>query len=152
DPNSTGKQTMFFFRSKFDPATGTDHNNPRQQVNEITSFIDGSQVYGSDGVRASDLRTHVGGKLLTSAGNLLPFNTFGLPNQNQGPFPNDQLFVAGDVRSNENIQLTAIQTLFMREHNRLADQIAATQFAGRDLSDPTIDEAIYQQARQIVGA
>src|SRR5262249_5003371 len=119
DPNSTGKQTMFFFRSKFDPATGTDHNNPRQQVNEITSFIDGSQVYGSDGVRASDLRTHVGGKLLTSAGNLLPFNTFGLPNQNQGPFPNDQLFVAGDVRSNENIQLTAIQTLFMREHNRL---------------------------------
>ena len=42
-----------------------------------------------------------------------------------------------------NIELTAIQTLFMREHNRLADQIAR--------ANPNLpDEAIFQQARRLV--
>ena len=38
--------------------------------------------------------------------------------------PDDQLFAAGDVRANENIELTSLQTLFVREHNRIADAIA----------------------------
>ncbi|MDZ4847714.1 MAG: peroxidase family protein [Pirellulaceae bacterium] len=51
--------------------------------------------------------------------------------------------IAGDIRAGENISLTAIQTLFVREHNRIADQIAA--------ANPLLtDEAIYQQARAIV--
>ena len=37
----------------------------------------------------------------------------------------DQLFLAGDVRANENIELTSLQTLFVREHNRIADQLIA---------------------------
>src|SRR5262249_20055978 len=50
-----------------------------------------------------------------------------------------------DVRANENIALTALQTLFMREHNLWADRIHA--------ADPNLnDETIYQLARQIVGA
>ena len=80
DPTSTGTAVMPFTRSEYDPTTGTGPGNPRQQINEITSFIDGSQVYGSSAARANALRSHVGGKLLTSAGNLLPFNTMGLPN------------------------------------------------------------------------
>jgi hypothetical protein len=50
--------------------------------------------------------------------------------------------VAGDVRANENIALTALHTLFAREHNRI---VAALP---RSLSD----EAKFQLARRVVGA
>ena len=144
DPDSTGTQVIPFTRSEYDPTTGTSTANPRQQITDITAFIDGSQIYGSDATRAAALRTFVRGQLKTSAGDLLPFNTEGLPNNNDaGIVPDDQLFLAGDVRANENIELTALQTLFMREHNRLAAQFAQQH---PDWSD----EQLYQAARRIV--
>ena len=47
------------------------------------------------------------------------------------------------MRANEQAGLTAMHTLFMREHNRLADKIAAINplFSG---------EEIYQQARKLL--
>ncbi len=145
DPTNTGTQVMPFQRSVYDPATGTGPGNPRQQINQITSYLDGSQVYGSSAVRADALRSHVGGRLLTSPGNLLPLNTLGLPNGSDGMGDPAQFYVAGDVRVDEQVGLTSIQTLFMREHNRLADQIAA-QNPGWS------DDQIYQRARKLVGA
>jgi hypothetical protein len=144
DPNSTGTQIIPLSRSKTDPATGTSVKNPLQQVNDITAWLDGSMVYGSDATRAAALRTFSGGKMATSAGNLLPFNTAGLANANDThQTPDDQLFLAGDVRANENVELTSIQTLFVREHNRLADQLAKAH--------PTwTDEQLYQEARRTV--
>ncbi|HSR51504.1 MAG TPA: peroxidase family protein [Acidobacteriota bacterium] len=143
DPDSTGTQVIPFNRSIYDPASGTAADNPRQQLNEITAWIDASNVYGSDDARAAALRTNDGtGRLKTSAGNLLPFNLDGLPNAG-GPSPS--LFLAGDVRANEQVGLSAMHTLFVREHNRLADQIAS--------ENPEMDgEEIYQAARRIVGA
>ena len=78
--------TMDFQRSKYDPTTGTGLGNPRQQINEVTSYLDASMVYGSDAGRATTLRDAHGGRLKTSAGNLMPLNTFGLPNGTGGPF------------------------------------------------------------------
>jgi hypothetical protein len=143
DPLGTGTQTIPLNRSIYDSATGTSAANPRQQINVITAFIDGSMIYGSDAERAAALRSFSGGRLKTSEGNLLPLNTMGLMNDNALGLPADSLFVAGDVRSNENIELTAMHTLFMREHNRLADKYAA-------LNPTWTDEQIYQQARRIV--
>ena len=101
-------------------------------------------IYGSDATRAAALRSFVGGLLKTSAGNLLPFNTAGLANANDAQiFPDSQLFLAGDVRANENVELTALQTLFVREHNHQAALLAAAH--------PTwTDEQIFQGARAIV--
>ena len=143
DPESTGMARMFFNRAIRDPATGTSTDNPRQQLNKITGWIDASTVYGSDTERANALRTNDGsGRLKFSPGNLLPYNELGLPNfRFRGP----DFFLAGDERANENIGLTSLHTLFMREHNRLAEEIAA-----RDAS--LSGEEIYQMARRIVGA
>jgi peroxidase len=144
DPTGTGTQIISLNRSITDAATGTSKSNPAQQVNTITAYLDGSMIYGSDATRAAALRTFSGGLLKTSAGNLLPFNTTGLPNANDAQiFPNDELFLAGDVRANENVELTALQTLFVREHNFQAGVLKAAH--------PTwTDEQLYQGARAIV--
>ena len=143
DPTGSGTVEIAFNRSIYDLNTGTDFNNPREQENEITAWIDASNVYGSDDIRATALRSLDGtGRLKTSAGNLLPFNTDGLANAG-GDSP--ELFIAGDPRANEQIGLTTMHTLFVREHNRLADEIRA--------ADPTLDgDTVYEQARAIVGA
>ena len=72
--------TIGMDRSEYDPSTGDSLDDPRQQVNSITAFIDGSAVYGSDQERADALRTFEGGRLKTSDGDLLPFNEAGLDN------------------------------------------------------------------------
>lgn len=145
DPGNTGTQVIGFNRSNYDPATGTGPANPRQQMNQVTSWIDASNVYGSDAGRASWLRTGAGGRLKTTAsanGDLMPFND---GTQANAGGMGTNMFVAGDVRSNEQVGLTATHTVFVREHNRLAAQLE-TAHPGWG------DEQIYQEARKLVGA
>lgn len=138
DPMNTGTATMPFQRSVCVDGV----NTPRQAPNVITHWMDGSGVYGSDALRAATLRTGAGGRLATSAGNMMPFNTAGLPNAGGLGAAG---YLAGDVRANEQTGLAAMHTIFMREHNRLADAISA---ANPGMSD----EDVYQRARRLVGA
>ncbi len=143
DPSGTGAETLSFNRSIYDTETGYSADNPRQQLNEITGWIDALNVYGSDSERAAALRTNDGtGMLTTSDGGLLPFNTHGLPNAGGS---SDALFLAGDVRANEQVGLTAMHTLFVREHNRLAGEFAERNPAWSG-------DQIYEAARRTVGA
>lgn len=140
DPEGTGNRYIALQRSSY--LGGDSRHNPRQQINALTAYIDTSQVYGSDPVRAGILRTYEGGKLRTTSGGLyLPFEEEGLKS---AAALGTSFFLAGDVRVNEQIALTAMHTLFVREHNRLCDIIAA--------AGPLTDEEIYQRARKIVGA
>lgn len=123
-----------------------DTNGVRQQVNAITAWIDASMVYGSDAATATMLREPGNsGRLLTmgNAGLYLPtVEELRLPVDPTKPAGQ---FVAGDERVNEQVALMSMHTLFVREHNRLADKIAAT--------DPALTgEQIYHMARKIVGA
>ncbi len=144
DPFNTGTQVITFDRSVYDTTTGTAIGNPRQQMNTITTWIDASNVYGSDVVRAVALRANDGtGRLNTSAGNLLPFNTEGLPNE--GGDDDTALFLAGDFRANEQVGLTAMHTLFVREHNRYVTELAA--------NEPGLSgDELYERGRRFVGA
>ena len=144
DPESNGGVTLAFSRSAFEPTTGSGIDNPREQLNGITAFIDASQQYGSDVQRTQALRVNDGsGKLRTSAeGSLLMYNTIGL--ENDGGNDRTDLFVSGDIRANEQVGPTAMHTLFVREHNRLAGEIARDQ--------PELNgEEIFQMARKRVG-
>ncbi len=139
DPDGSGDELISFNRSLYEH----DGDGVRQQINEITGWIDGSGIYGSDATRAAALRRLDGsGKLLTSPGELLPFNSQGLANAGGD---SDRLFLAGDVRANEQVGLTAMHTLFVREHNRWVDVLLA--------ENPDLDgEALYQRARGLVTA
>ncbi len=139
DPQGTGTQVIGLDRSFHVTSGGV-----REQINEITAYIDASNVYGSDSARAEALRANDGtGRLLISAGDLLPFNTEGLPN---APTEHDPgFFLAGDFRANEQVGLTALHTLFVREHNYWASTIAR--------SNPGMSgDEIYESARIIVAA
>lgn len=115
-----------------------DRKKVRQQHNEITGWIDASNVYGSDDERSAALRTLDGtGRLKTSALNLLPRNVDGLENAGG---TSERLFVAGDVRSNEQNGLTAMHTLFVREHNRWANLFYAEAQAALEEEKPPAPE------------
>lgn len=150
DPQSTGSQTIMLCRSLGAAGTGDGLGNPRQQDNVISTWIDASNVYGSDAPRAAALRMNDGsGRLKVHAGpggrGLMPYNTFGLPNaSNPGQDP-ASMYLAGDVRSNENLALTSLHTLWVREHNFWANQIRRTR-GGAGLSD----DQIYARARALV--
>ncbi len=138
DPNGTGTQVIELDRSLYQMINGI-----REQININTAYIDASQVYGSDEARAQELRLLDGsGKLKTSAGDLLPYNEHGFLNL---PDNSTNYFLAGDVRSNEQVCLTVMHTLFVREHNYWATKFKAQQ--------PNLDDdGIYYRARAIVGA
>jgi peroxidase len=117
-------------RAVTDPASGTDAAHPAIAVNAITGWLDGSMVYGSDEATASSLRL-ADGHMKISAGGNLPIV--------------DGMFAAGDVRAAENPSLTALQTLFVREHNYQVDQLHK--------ADPTLSgDQLYDEARAIVTA
>lgn len=138
DPFATGEETIDLTRSTYT----IDEDGVRQQLNQITSLLDGSVVYGSTTERTDALRSFEGGRLLTSDGDLLPFNTDGLENAGG---TSDTLFLAGDVRANENVALSSMHTIWVREHNRIADEIAE--------ENPTLtDDEIFEEARQRVTA
>ena len=122
DPDLAG-DTIPLTRFVTDPSTGT-------AVNDITGWIDGSQIYGSDAATAASLR-NPNGTLKTSAGDNLPIV--------------NGAFAAGDVRASENPDLSAVTTLFVREHNFQVAQLR------QEHPDWTGDQ-LYQQARAIVGA
>lgn len=142
DPFATGEVEIVMNESGFVPDTGTDANNPRQLSNGITAWIDGSNIYGSDTERAEFLRSHEGGKLKISSGDLLPFNDGTQENDDPRGGDPTRLFLGGDVRANENSALISMHTLFVREHNRIAGELVTVH--------PTwTDEQLYQRAREI---
>ena len=118
DPLRTGSVVIPMRRNRFDPSTGTSTDNPREHVNVLTAFIDGSAVYGSDEYRANWLRSFDSGKLKVSKGNLMPYNTttgeYDAPVDHSAPEMDnpvgqaEKLFVAGDTRANENPLLIAM--------------------------------------------
>ena len=144
---------------------------PREQINVLTSFIDGSMIYGPDKELARKLRSLNGG--LLREGENFPGSKPSLPRvseeenrrqQRGGQELREQqeeeapprfvgcpnygklgCFLAGDFRVNEHLALTVMHTIWFREHNRIARELG-------NLNPQWDDERLYQEARRIVGA
>ncbi|XP_036384587.1 eosinophil peroxidase-like [Megalops cyprinoides] len=161
---SNSDQCIPLFRSA--PACGTGNtgyvfgaNNVREQINSLTAFLDVGQVYGSEDAQARDLRNltndegllRINQRFTDKGRELLPFSTMPVNMcatrqriTNTSGLEEVPCFVAGDARVDENIGLTSLHTLFLREHNRLARAL-------RRLNPHWSSETLYQEARKIMG-
>src|SRR5712691_1861156 len=154
--------TIDFSRTVGDPTTGTSTANPRQQINTVNSFIDAWDVYGGTASRLDWTRagTVDGDPTNNSASLLLPDGYLPFANARgnadtapamdlMGPLTGNKAgaVVAGDVRANENTGLTAIQTLFAREHNRIVAKLDANP-STKNFSN----QMKFDIARRVVGA
>ncbi len=139
-------------------AQGTGADSVREQNNTISSFIDAFAVYSGSAERLDWLRvgsldgdpTNNQAELLMTVDGYLPSATargdattapqMELPGALM--FTPDQAIIAGDMRANENLGLTAVQTIFAREHNRIV----------AELPDDLPEEVKFAIARRVVAA
>ncbi|KAG1702401.1 Chorion peroxidase [Nymphon striatum] len=131
----------------------------REQFSEVTHFLDGSTIYGSSVEINNKLRTHsfvpsddwfILGKTRTC---LLYLETRQRDESVHVKFSwgfrgevfrfNDRKW--GDERVNEQPGLSAMHTVFLREHNRIADVLAHNHPFWND-------QTIFEEARRIVVA
>ncbi len=130
-----------------DYAEGSGIDGPRVYQNAISWQIDANNVYGSNDGRVADVRSFEGGQLRvtedpTSDRDLLPRATS--ETLMAGDIDSDDpVFLAGDVRANENPNLLSMHTLWVREHNYWAERLAEEH-------PDWDDEQLFQAARQIV--
>ncbi|XP_021379773.1 peroxidasin homolog isoform X1 [Mizuhopecten yessoensis] len=128
----------------------------RQQINAITAFIDASNVYGSsefDIQRLRELTNSRGllreGPVSTNRKRLLPFDNSGfLDHADCQIEPSKQhvpCFRAGDHRVNEHLALTAMHTLWMRQHNHVANGLGK-------INVHWDGNMIFHEARKIIGS
>ena len=110
-------------RGEIDPENGN-------AINAVTSFLDLSQVYGSDAATAASLR-NADGTMKTQDGGL--------------PIASNGQFMGGDVRASENPDLTSLDVLFVREHNYWVAKLHA--------ENPAMSgDQLYDTARAITTA
>lgn len=114
------------------------------QLNEVTSFLDLSLIYGLNEEQAKSLRTLKGGRLITVKRNGYEWPPQD-PKAKEHCFVDDDddiCYLGGDTRLNQSPHLTIIHVLYIREHNRIADALAK-------INPRWKDEKIFQEARRI---
>lgn len=124
-----GDGKIFLTRVAYRNASGNATGPCRESATEITPMIDAGTVYGDHSNPNLGLRDGASCKLRTSAGNLLPLNPV-----------KPKEFLAGDTRNTEHSILASLHTLWMREHNRVCDE----------LPRGWTEEERFWKARQIV--
>ena len=144
DPNCTGTATIAFSRSAFiNDENGGDNSSTRIPTGLMLQWSMDQMMPAHLELRTLDGTGHLKVGTVGINDNLLPLNVDKFPNE---PNTSPTFFLAGDVRANENPVLTALQTLFVREHNFWADHFAAIPH------NTFNDDDLYNRARAMVCA
>ncbi|NXM10532.1 DUOX2 oxidase, partial [Ploceus nigricollis] len=149
DPAGTGDVVLPFQRIHWAPETGQSPNNPREQTNEMTGWLDGSSIYGPSHSWSDALRSFLGGQLASGPNGSLPRQTDGRvpmwkaldPSTGQGG--PQGIYDLGSAWGNENPFLQAESIAWFRYHNHLATALAQEHPAWSD-------EDLFQHARKRV--
>ena len=131
------KSCMNFIRSTL-AENNCMEDRQSDQINIKTSFLDGSMIYGSTLEQSNELRQFKDGKKIETPETLMPSATGG-----ECAIDLDQCFKSGDRRTNEQPGLTLYHTIWMKEHNRVAEALGK-------LRPGAGDEELFQEARRIV--
>lgn len=139
---TSGERLCFpFMRS----LPGQQSLGPREQINQNTAFLDGSQIYGENNCICQKLRGFSGRMNSTihptKGKELLPQS----PSHPECKAPSGYCFIAGDGRASEQPALTVIHTIFLREHNRIVEGL-------RGVNPHWTGEQLFHHARRIVSA
>lgn len=126
DPRVKNRRCIDLFRSSAICGSGmtsilfdTDSIQHREQINQLTAYIDASQVYGYSYEFARDLRSNDGllrtGVNFPNQRSMLPFisPTDGVDCRRDVEESKMNCFTAGDIRANEQIGLTAMHTIWL---------------------------------------
>lgn len=114
---------------------------PLDQLNQATHYLDGSQIYGNDEEQTKSLRNGIRGQMRHSQ-NFLPKEEHFKENEMKCR-EDKNCYEAGDSRANSHPQLTALHTIFLREHNRLAEKLS-------ELNPHWNDEKLFEEARRVL--
>ncbi|KAF0766189.1 peroxidase-like [Aphis craccivora] len=125
---------------------------PRSPFNLLTPVIDGNTIYGVDETFSQYLRSGYTGQLRMNPAfanlglkELLPMK-LNIPDEGCIRSNASQYcFESGEIRVNEQLVLTCIHTLMVREHNRVAKELS-------QINPHWNDEMLYQEAKRIVVA
>ncbi|XP_046466415.1 dual oxidase isoform X1 [Neodiprion pinetum] len=150
DKDCQGNKYIPFQRADYDRETGHSPNSPREQINKVTSWIDGSFIYSGSEAWTNTMRSFKNGSFLMEPKKQFPVrNTMRAPLFNHA-VPNvmrmlnpERLYLLGDPRTNQNPPLLAFGILFYQWHNVIA---ARVQKQNPDMSD----EEVFQRARRVV--
>jgi dual oxidase len=154
NPEHKDNLELPFQRARFDQSTGYSANNPRQQINEITPYIDGSLVYSASKATEDALREFKGGRLwanTTVIEDSFPVvNDIRLPLANPPP-PRDHVLRPvsrfrryGNPRTHENPFMLTLATIWFRYHNYIADQLHAKNSSMDD------EELFFAAKRRVI--
>ena len=135
---------MSFVRSASAPRVACAFG-PREQLNQLSAYIDAGMVYGKTESTASQVRAFQNGMLKTSivdGQSFLPqsSSSCGIPREKQ-----QKCFMAGDGRINVQANLVVMHALFVRHHNNIASQL-------NQINPDWSDETLFQETKRIVAA
>lgn len=116
----------------------------REQINQVTSFLDADPLYGNKDSLIFKLRAHFGGRLKSKQFNKGSFeyapykDNYNCEKRGLMCFPE-----TGDNRNENSVYLTLIVGLFLNEHNRIANEL-------QENNPFCDDETLFQNAKKIL--
>ncbi|XP_061394514.1 peroxidase-like [Musca vetustissima] len=141
---TSGKTCLNFARSLSDADVTCPQSNYGyiEKLSKATPFLDLSSVYGNSYEQNIKIRQYFGGYLKTIVNKQQHYLPLTGTTNGECPASMGQCYSTPDVRNQLTPTIAVMQTIFVREHNRIANILG-------QLNPHYSDEKLFQEARKI---